>query len=91
MSKKQERDSKRVQRQLKVDFDSIEDLQDFKDLADELGVSYSQLARLFIEHGKADTRDGKLDLARYLIASKLPWLRDKDIDIDKFKEDRSNE
>jgi hypothetical protein len=86
--KKKKRDKERYSRQLKVDFDSVDSYQDFRDLADELGVSYSQLAQLMIEHGKADIRDGGLDISQYLTDSKLPWLRDKDIDVDAYRKDR---
>ncbi len=89
--KKQGRDRDRLKRQLRVDFDSIESLQDFKDLAEELGVSFSQLGLLLIEHGKADILEGKLDISQYLVESKLPWLRDKDIDIDAYRKRKKQE
>lgn len=63
-------------------------MQDFKDLADELGLSYSQLAELLIEHGKADIRDGELDVSEYLVPGKLPWLRDRDIDVEAYQKER---
>lgn len=86
--KKKKRDAERLTRQLKVDFESVEDLDDFKALAEELGVSYSQLARLFIEHGKYDYLEGKLNISDYLTEGKLHWLKAKDIDLDKYRKDR---
>ena len=86
--KKKERDDERRKRQLKIDFSSEENMQDFKDLADELGLSYSQLAELLIEHGKADIRDGELDVSEYLVPSKLPWLRERDIDVEAYQKER---
>ena len=86
--RRKERDASRSKRQLKIDFDSVESLEDFKAIADEWGVSYTQLANLFIAHGKHDFIDGQLNLHEYLTKSKQDWLRDHDIDVKKYEEDR---
>lgn len=87
-SNKKKRQAERIKRQLKVDFSSEEALQSFKDKADEWGVSYSQLIELLTEYGTDAIINGDLNLSDYLIESKLPWLRERDIDVDKYRQQR---
>ncbi len=72
----------RGKRQLKVDFSSEEIKGKLKDLADELGISYSHLVEFFVRTGIRGLEDGKSGLMKVLKKSKLPWLRDYDIDFD---------
>ena len=78
------RDAARLTRQLKIDFDSQEDMEQFKAWADEIGVSYSQLARFCILTAQRESELGRLDVQNYLIESKLPWIRPFDIDFEKL-------
>lgn len=81
------RDPNRTKRQLKIDFSSEAAKKRFQDMADEWGVSYSQLAELLLEFGTDRILYGDLNLGDYLRKSKLPWIRTYDIDIDKFRQD----
>ena len=85
---RKKRDEKRNARQLKIDFSNIESLEEFKSLAEEYDVSYSQMAELLIEQGKDAVRDGDLDISEYLTESRVPWLYRFAIDLKKFREDR---
>ena len=84
VSRKMKGQEDRGKRQLKVDFSSEEALQRFKDKADKWNVSYSQLMELLAEYGMVAITNGDLDLSGYLTKSKLPWLRQWDIDINKY-------
>ncbi len=86
--KSAKKQSKRANRQLKIDFESAEDLQRFKELANKLGVGYSRLALLFIEHGQADIKAKLLDIEQYLKPGRVEWLRKKDIDVEQYLKDR---
>ncbi len=82
-----DRDPNRGKRQLKADFSSEEALQRFKDFCDEFGLSYSQLLEAFAEYGMAAVMNDRFDIYKYLVRSKLPWLRKYDIDIAALKKD----
>lgn len=86
--KKKKRREERQKRQIKVDFSSEEALQNFKEKADEWGVSYSQLMELLAEYGTDAILNGDLNLSEFLTESKLPWLRDWDIDVDRYRQKR---
>lgn len=84
-SKKKQRQEARKARSVRYDLDP-ELKQTIADLAAEYGVPQSQVASLLMEHGLEALRNGKIDIAKYLQASRSP-LFDYTLDLDKFKDD----